>query len=255
VRRGSVEYNTRQMAGEMSDQDSLPDARLGEVAEPYVSELYPVRIRADFEPSSLPVHVISTTVWRQSAVGFPPLSLPPRAATRGRFHRRGQAPPLYASSTRDAAWGELFRHVPSGLSPFEIRRRMARVRVTNLPVLDLTDPHTLALLGIPRQELVGDRYKLTQQIASLARRRLERFGGILAPSAADPSATTLVIFPEWLARAAVVERHRVSKAPVRLVELFEQVIGTLVLSAQDEAMATLREIRSELRRARRRLGR
>lgn len=207
---------------------------------------------AGVEPGSLPVRAVSGTFWRQCGPRYGALETPPVALGSGRYHRKDEQPCVYASSTREAAWGELFRHVYSGVSPFEVKRRVAELQVTNLPVLDLTDSSVLARLGVQRRQLVANNYAICQQIADLAREGSDQFGGLLAPSAADPRAQTLVVFPEWRERVRV-RRSRVGRAPMRLVGLFEQIVGTLPVAAQDEAYALLNQARRELHRIRRRV--
>jgi RES domain-containing protein len=218
-------------------------------APPFFERLHPVKTRPDFDPCSLPVRVISGEFWRQSNPQYSPLSVPHRAPYAGRWHRKGQQPRVYASSTRDAAWGELFRHPYGGVSPFEIKRRLARLEVRDLPVLDLTDPQVLNRLGVPVDELTGERLRACQAIATLVRRRPDRFGGILAPSAADPDgdAQTLVIFAEWRDHAAVTS-NRVMRPARRLLSLYERLIGTLPLRLQDDALRLLRQLQDELRK-------
>jgi RES domain-containing protein len=232
------------------DPPRRPSRRLSRrgaaAATPYFTRVHPVRTTRDFDPATLPVRRVSGTFWHHGSPSRDPLELPERAPASGRYHAKGQQPRLYASSTRDAAWGELFRHVYGPLSPFEVKRRMAKLDVIDLPVLDLTDAAVRRQLGVTEQELVGNRYRACQLIASLARRRPDRFGGILAPSAAVPNATTLVIFSEWRHHARV-EHSRIVHPPRRLMALFERLIGTLPLAVQDEALALLRELRRELR--------
>ena len=116
-------------------------------------------------------------------------------------------------------------------------------------MLDLTNEAVRRQLGIPAQELTGERLRACQAIATLARRRPDRFGGILAPSAADPDgeATTLVIFAEWRDHV-VVTSSRVLKPAHRLLDLYERLVGSLPLRLQDEAMRFLRQMGEELRK-------
>ena len=115
------------------------------------------------------------------------------ADTDGRYHRVGRAGVWYASDQEQAAWGALFRHfVGEGVDPFEVRRRIGHVDVTDLEVLDLTDERVRQLLGISVLDLTSDDYSVTQAIAEAARQA--GFGGILAPSAALPGRRTLVVF-------------------------------------------------------------
>jgi RES domain-containing protein len=243
------------MASEMAARSESGDddsRRMGAGASavplpPFFQRLHPVKTDPDFDPGELPVRVISGEYWRQSSPSYPPLSMPHRATSRGRWHMKGRQPRLYASSTRDAAWGELFRHSFGGVSPFEMKRRMTRLAVMSLPVLDLTNASVRRQLGVTEQELTGERYRACQLIASLVRRRPDRFGGILAPSAAAPDgAETLVIFAEW-SDHVTVRRHRIARAPIRLLGLYERLIGTFPLRYQDEAMQLLRDLRDRVR--------
>lgn len=63
----------------------------------------------------------------------------------------------YASNQEQAAWAELFRHfLDDDVDPFEVRRRIGAVTVTNLDVLDLTSPAVRDALGVTQDELTGD---------------------------------------------------------------------------------------------------
>ena len=144
------------------------------------------------DPRQLPVRVVDGEFFRHTAPKRAPLAVPHTARASGRYHRKGQQPRLYASSTRDTAWGELFRHTEPEVSPFEVRRRMSKLRVSALPVLDLTDAGVQGQLGITKRNLIRNRPAVCRRIADLARQAPDRFGGLLAPSAADPSEHTLV---------------------------------------------------------------
>jgi RES domain-containing protein len=162
-----------------------------------------------------------------------------------------QEPRLYASSTVDGMWGELFRHVEPEISPFEVRRRQSELRVTNLPVLDLTDPDVRALFNVTRSNLVGNRYADCRAIADIVRLAPVRFGGILAPSAVGVNAKTLVVFREWVSPAVTVVHERIRTPPMRLFGLWERLIETLPPRSQDAARATLRRLRREWAKRRR----
>jgi RES domain-containing protein len=234
--------------------DELPQAAAVRAAqheltatEPtYFVRLSPLKTDPTFDPSDLPVRTISGTFYRQTSPRRSALELDERAPASGRYHVKGQQPRIYASSSEEAAWGELFRHFLGPVSPFEIKRRMSHLTVTDLPVLDLTDLDVCRQLGIPQLELVGNRYRACQLVASLVRRRPDRFGGVLAPSAASEDATTLVVFSEWRDRVHI-DHHREIRPPSRMIDLFERLIGTLPLGLQDEALELLRQLRAELR--------
>jgi RES domain-containing protein len=175
-----------------------------------------------------PPRRISGTYWRHTSPRRDALDLPAAAPAAARYHRRGEPAPLYLSSDRDACWAELFRHVDAAVvSPFEVMRRMTRVAVTDLPVLDLTDPRAREALALTEAQLVGNEYRHCRRAADLVRRHARRYGGILAPSAAAPDATTLVVEQAWVPNHVRVESHRTQTAPRRLADLFDEVARTL----------------------------
>jgi RES domain-containing protein len=209
------------------------------------------RGREALDPASLPVRTISGEFFRHTAPSRDALDVPPQAFAAGRYHRTRQEPHLYASSSWDAAWGELFRHSEPEVSPFEVRRRMSRLKVTDLPVLDLTDPDVRDLLGVTERNLTGNRYADCRRIADLVRRAPGRFGGILAPSAADPErAATLVVFREWVERKVKVIDYSVGSPPMRLLALFQRVIETLPPGVQDPLRALADELVRQAKRLR-----
>ena len=78
--------------------------------------------------------------WHQGATRFPLLSFADPASTDGCYHLRQGTGVWYASDQEQAAWAELFRHfTEEGVDPFEVRRRVVRVSVEGLEVLDLTN--------------------------------------------------------------------------------------------------------------------
>lgn len=159
--------------------------------------------------------------WHQGPTGKALLSFPSPATYGARYHRAGAEGAWYASSRERAAWAELFRHHQSPeLSPFEVRRRVGRVRVEDLMVLDLTDPEVRERIGVTEAALVADDLSLCQAIGDAARR--ERFDGILAPSAALPGETTLAVFPDAMKR--VIEEHsRIQRPPKTLMRVLRRI--------------------------------
>lgn len=113
------------------------------------------------------------------------------------------------------------RHfLDDGVDPFEVRRRMGRVSVEDLAVIDLTDPAVLAALQLTEAELVGDGYTASQQTAAAA--AAAGFAGILAPSAALPGRRTLVVFAS--AAAAIHEEYStVRQPPPRVADLLRLI--------------------------------
>ncbi|HVX21413.1 MAG TPA: RES family NAD+ phosphorylase [Acidimicrobiales bacterium] len=143
------------------------------------------------------------------------------AVTDGRYHVVGGIGTWYASSQEQAAWAELFRHfLGEGVDPFEIRRRVGHVEVDRLVVLDLTDAAVRSALGVTETDLVSDDYAVTQRIAKAA--ASAGFEGILAPSAALPGRTTLVVFSAGM-RAVAPGISRVRQPPSRMADLLRVI--------------------------------
>jgi hypothetical protein len=118
--------------------------------------------------------------------------------------------------------------------------------VANLPVLDLTSPEVRKTLGVSEAQLKSNRPATCRKIADLARRRPDRFGGILAPSAAGPY-ETLVVFRDRVGDHVTVERSRLGNPPLRLVAVYRQVIATLPKRLRDPASKILKDIERQLR--------
>jgi hypothetical protein len=180
------------------------------------------------DPNDLPFQTISGRFYRQNKPRYRATDLPCKAESAARNHREGREPPMYASSTEDASWGEMFRHhLEPDLSPFEVRRRMSTVEIRDLPVLDLTDPDVRALFGVSELDLTSNDYEVCQQITELVRRVPGRFGGVLQPSAAIHSEQTLVVFQERFADHVKIVEDPIKTPPIRLFGLFELIIDTL----------------------------
>jgi RES domain-containing protein len=127
----------------------------------------------------------------------------------------------YASLTERGAWAELFRHWGADeASPFEVRRRVGRVRVDGVAVLDLTDATVRNALGVTHDDLIGDDVARCQQLAQDA--RAAGFDGVLAPSGALAGETTLVVFGSSMANVAA-EHSRVQRPPVRMVDVLTRI--------------------------------
>ena len=113
------------------------------------------------------------------------------------------------------------RHfVDGGVDPFEVLRRVGRVRVDRLDVLDLTDSSVRAAVGLDEADMVGDDYAKTQAVAASA--VAAGFGGLLAPSAALPGRRTLVVFAAG-ASAITEESSAVRQPPPRLADLLRAI--------------------------------
>lgn len=172
----------------------------------------------------LPVRVLSGRWWHQNAPRFALLSCADPATVDARYQRQGEPGVWYASSRERSAWAELLRHTASpDLSPFHLRRRVGRVRVNDLRVLDLTDPDVRQRVSITELDLVGDDYRNCQRLAAGA--RAAGLDGILAPSAALPGHQTLAVFAHVLDRPGrvIAEHSRVQAPPVTLLDLLSGI--------------------------------
>lgn len=168
-----------------------------------------------------PRRKLSGRFWHQGPTRYPLGSFADPAVTDGRYHRRGGAGVWYGSDREQVAWAELFRHFnDQGVDPFEVRRRVGAVDVSGLEVLDLTDEAVRSLLGLSFDDLTGDDYAKSQEVAQAAHDA--GFGGILAPSAAMESRTTLVLFVAGLSSVSF-GRSRVRQPPPRLADLIRSV--------------------------------
>lgn len=90
---------------------------------------------------------------------------------------------------------------------------MGKVEVSNLDVLDLTDPDVRDAIGIDEDDLLDDDIGLCQEIAEAA--RSAGFSGILAPSAALSDERTLIVFPNGMRK--VHEQHSRIQRPPRSI--------------------------------------
>lgn len=112
--------------------------------------------------------------------------------TEGRYHRPGEGWPLYASLDASTAWAEWQAASGGAVDPATERRRLWRLDVTALPVLDLRDLAVREALGVDLAQLVRGR-AASQRLARTARATGAR--GMVVPSAALDGAWNLVVFP------------------------------------------------------------
>ncbi len=158
--------------------------------------------------------IVAGRFWHQSSPSRGLLDVADPAVTSGRYHRVGCGGVWYASSSETGAWAELFRHhEPGGVSPFEIRRLVGRVRVRNLKVLDLTDSRVRESLGVSEDDLTADDLTQCQALAEQAHRA--GYDGILTPSAALAGQTTLAVFAPAISKLTE-EISRIHHAPARM---------------------------------------
>jgi RES domain-containing protein len=168
--------------------DSISSNRPGVAGKPAARELPAARRLAG-------------SVWHQCSPKRGLLDVADPAVTSGRYHRLGGAGVWYASSSENSAWAELFRHHEAGgVSPLEVIRRIGRVRIKRLGVLDLTDARVRDAFGVSEGELISDNLTHCQEIAQYAQKA--GYDEILAPSAALEGQRTLAVFAFAMQRTA-----------------------------------------------------
>ena len=159
--------------------------------------------------------------WHQGPARHDVDYMPVSPTYGGRFHVAGGHGVWYASSTQEGAWAEFFRHfLDSGVDPFEVRRRVGRVRVDSMKVLDLTEVVGRQTIGITLDDLTGDDYEQCRRVAALARDH--GLDGILSPSAALPGSLTLGVFAPSVEKITV-ELSVVNTPPARLADLLASI--------------------------------
>jgi RES domain-containing protein len=132
-------------------------------------------------------------VHRQTGVEIPCLPPARPAPAAGRYHRAGEPWPLYSSLDPTTAWAEWRAATGGALDAAAERRRLWRVDVTDLGVIDLRRSEARAALGVELADLIGPREK-----CQAAARRAQALGadGMIVPSAARTDAWNLVVFPK-----------------------------------------------------------
>lgn len=166
----------------------------------------------------------SGVVWHQCASIAEALWYPSPARVHGRYHTVGNDGAWYGSTSARGAWAELFRHWRRiDVDPFAVQRLVARVRINDLPVLDLTDGATRALVGVDYADLISEDWT-TCQLISAAVVRSRRFKGILAPGGALHGTSTVVVYHR-AANARIVEAQRVRSASGPYALFLDELIG------------------------------
>lgn len=154
---------------------------------------------------------ITRLVWRQTRPKNALLDFDDPSLYEGRYNQVDGLGVWYTSSTERGAWAEMFRHWGAEeISPFEVKRRVGRAKVTDLAVLDLTDPEVRRQLGVTKEDLVTDDLRRCQQLAVDAWEA--GFEGILAPSAALDGEVTLAVFASAMGKV-VAEHSRIQRPP------------------------------------------
>jgi RES domain-containing protein len=112
----------------------------------------------------------------------------------GRWHRGGDGPTQYLSTTVEGAWAELIRAegLDSELEVGLIRMPMWVAEVHVQRVADYGTFEKAARAGFPPDALIDDDHDRCQEEGD--RLRTAGFQGVLAPSAALPGAVNLTLF-------------------------------------------------------------
>ncbi len=138
----------------------------------------------------------------------------------GRFHRRGDALPLYTSGSREAALGELLLHTQSPLQPSRgVLRRITAVAVAaGVRILDADHRETLNAVGVTLEQVYDPAdYSACHAIADYAR----TIPGVVAVSTqsnAERNQRTVAILPEHATQVTALVDYW--EGSLNLLELF-----------------------------------
>ena len=129
--------------------------------------------------------------------------MPPNrpAPVGARCHRAGDPWPLYASLDPETAWAEWRAATRGAIDPSSERRRLWRLDVTDMNVVDLRRSDAREQLGIELGAITGAR-RAAQELA--ARVRDVGADGLILPSAAHRKHWNLVVFPNGFPKVRVI---------------------------------------------------
>jgi RES domain-containing protein len=139
-------------------------------------------------------------VHRQTGIATPALPPDRPAPTAARYHRAGDPWPLYASLDPETVWAEWAAATRGAIDPSAERRRLWRIDVNGLRVVDLRRPAARDELGVEVSDLVGAR-RAAQSLSAKA--RALGADGMIVPSAAHADHWNLVVFPAAFAKLRV----------------------------------------------------
>ncbi len=134
---------------------------------------------------------------RQTGIEVPAFPPDRPAPAEGRYHRSGEPWPLYASLEPATVWAEWSAATRGAIDPRTERRRLWRIDVSALPVLDLRRPGVAEGAGVTLDQLTGPRAR-AHGLAAVARKLGAE--GMVVPSAAREGAWNLVVFPPGFER-------------------------------------------------------
>jgi len=183
-----------------------------------------LRVDADIVNVTVATNAHSGWYWRQVGRLANPLIPEDKAFSEGRYHKKGGEPVWYGATCEMGAWSEHERH--SSVDSQYVARFMTWVHVRDISILDLTDSGVLAECAIADpQQLRSDDYSLTQEI-SRATFAQDSLDGILAPSAALPGHSILILRRNVLydGTGRVTEHGRkVCRPPSQFEEIRQQI--------------------------------
>ncbi|MBA2632182.1 MAG: RES family NAD+ phosphorylase [Chloroflexi bacterium] len=140
-------------------------------------------------------------VHRQTGLDMPALPPDRPAAVEARCHRAGDPWPLYASLEVETVWAEWSAATRGAVDPSTERRRLWRLHVAGLNVVDLRRSEARKQLDVDLDRITGPR-GVAQDLA--ARARDLGADGLVLPSAAHPEHWNLVVFPPAFSKLRVL---------------------------------------------------
>jgi RES domain-containing protein len=155
-------------------------------------------------------------IYRQVARHVPDC-LPPRepAPYAGRYHRAGEAWPLYGALDEATIWAEWARATGGGVQPADDPRSLCRF-TADLEVLDLREPAVREALGVSVDELIADWSEAEPNEACLrvARRAVDLGAdAFIVPSAARPGGWCVDVLPAGFSKLRRSSRRTMIPAP------------------------------------------
>jgi RES domain-containing protein len=107
-------------------------------------------------------------------------------------------------------WAEWQAGTRGAIDPADERRRLWRIDVDRLPVIDLRRAGLADELGISERQLTGPRSRAHGLAAKV---RALGADGLIVPSAARPGAWNLVVFPSGFRRMRVAGSRAMHPRP------------------------------------------
>jgi RES domain-containing protein len=156
-----------------------------------------------------PMRLITTIplegfAYRQIRKRYRVTGVPTATPRSTRWVVRGDPAALYLSDSEDGAWAELAKHHDGSVELIDLVRLMGTVAY-ELKVLDLTNRDVLDALKVEPEELVAPTFASCRALATVA--RYLGIEALISPSAAHPTARTIVVFEGGIAGLTVVSEE------------------------------------------------